>query len=91
MLLVLRIPVRMVGLLLVVEPDERQQEEPCRDAERPGQGGDSDGRHQHIHAGLNEHRHQNSQNGPERRTEIRLVEHRRQRNGRQHGAVLRSA
>lgn len=45
------------------------------------------GRHQHVHARLDEYGDQNAQNGPQRRAEIRLVEHRRQGDGSQHGTV----
>lgn len=78
---------KMVGLLLVVEPDERQQEEPI--VIQNGPVGWRFRRAPSAHTcRLERTPSPRIPGSPQRRTEIRLVKHRRQCNGRQHGAVI---
>lgn len=84
--LVFGVPVRMIGFFGVVESNQRQQEEPRGHAEGAGQCGDAHGIEQGVHACLDEKRNDDAQNGPYGRTDVRFVEDRSQRDGRQHGA-----
>ena len=81
-----RVPVGVVGAFGLVEADQRQQEQPCRQAERRGQRRDAQRRKHDVHARLHEYRHDDSQQGPHGRTAVGLVEDRAQSYGRQHGA-----
>ena len=76
----------MIGFFGVVESNQRQQEEPRGHAEGAGQCGDAHGIEQGVHACLDEKRNDDAQNSPYGRTDVRFVEDRSQRDGRQHGA-----
>ena len=87
MALVLGIPVRMVGFRRIAEHEARQQKKPRHHAERRRQRRHAQRLRRHIHRRLHEHRHHRADQRPNGRPHARLVEDRRQRDGRQHGAV----